>query len=90
MLIEFAVTNYRSIKQQQTLSLVSANSSELQDTNTTAVLEGRLDLVRTAAIYGPNASGKSNLIKALQTMIAIVLWSAQSQRGDEVPVTPYL
>jgi AAA15 family ATPase/GTPase len=90
MLIEFAVTNYRSIKQQQTLSLVSANSSELQGTNTTAVLEGRLDLVRTAAIYGPNASGKSNLIKALQTMIAIVLWSAQSQRGDEVPVTPYL
>lgn len=90
MLIEFTVTNYRSIKHQQTLSMVSANSSELQNTNTTAVLEGRLDLVRTAAIYGPNASGKSNLIKALQTMIAIVLWSAQSQRGDEVPVTPYL
>jgi AAA15 family ATPase/GTPase len=90
MLIEFTVTNYRSIKHQQTLSMVSANSRELQNTNTTAVLEGRLDLVRTAAIYGPNASGKSNLIKALQTMIAIVLWSAQSQRGDEVPVTPYL
>jgi AAA15 family ATPase/GTPase len=90
MLIEFAVTNYRSVKQQQTLSMVSASSNELQGTNTTPVLEGRLELVRTAAIYGPNASGKSNLIKALQTMIAIVLWSAQSQRGDEVPVTPYL
>jgi len=90
MLIEFAVKNYRSIKNQQTFSMVSASSNELQKTNTTTILEGRLDLVRTAAVYGPNASGKSNLIKALQTMIAIVLWSAQSQRGDDVPVTPYL
>lgn len=90
MLIEFAVKNFRSIKNQQTLSLVSASSNELQNTNTASVAEGRLDLVRSAAIYGANASGKSNLIKAFQTMIAIVVGSAQSQRGDEVPVMPYL
>lgn len=90
MLIEFAVKNFRSIKNQQTFSMVSASSNELQNTNTASVAEGRLDLVRTAAIYGPNASGKSTLIKAFQAMIAIVVGSAQSQRGDEVPVMPYL
>lgn len=90
MLIEFSVKNFRSIKERQTLSMVSANGGELRDTNTMGVLDGKLTLLRSAAVYGPNASGKTNLIKALQTMRRLVLSSAQRQRGDDLRVIPYL
>lgn len=90
MLIEFSVKNFRSIQARQSLSLTSASSNELRQTNTMPVLDGKLALLRSTAVYGPNASGKTNLIKALQTMQQIVLSSAQRQRGDAVGVTPYL
>jgi len=70
--------------------MVGASSEEFLGTNTTSMLGGKLNLLRSAVIYGPNASGKTNLIKGLQTMRRIVLHSAQSQRGDEIGVTPYL
>lgn len=90
MLIEFSVTNFRSIRERQTLSLVSDSGREFQQTNTVSVLEDKLDLLRSAAIYGANAAGKSNLIKALQAMKNIILASAQGQRGLDLPITPYL
>lgn len=90
MLVEFTVKNFRSIKERQTLSMVSNSGKELYDSNTISILNGKQSLVRSAVIYGPNAAGKSNLIKALKTMEEIVLESAQGQRGDKLPVTPYL
>jgi len=48
-------------------------------------------LVKTAAIYGANAAGKSNILKAMETMQEIVLESSSKyQRGDELPVKPFL
>ncbi|MCB0105426.1 MAG: ATP-binding protein [Caldilineaceae bacterium] len=89
MLVEFATKNFRSIKERQTLSMVSTSSKELRDSNTMPILSNKQSLVRSAVIYGPNAAGKSNLIKALKTMEEIVLESAQGQRGDKLPVIPY-
>jgi AAA15 family ATPase/GTPase len=49
-----------------------------------------IDLLRSAAIYGPNAAGKSNLLMALRSMKEIVVKSALNrQRGDKLPVTPF-
>lgn len=90
MLIQFSVKNFKSIKEKQTFSMVSNKSKELETTNTFSALNGKLNLVRVAAIYGPNASGKTSLFQALQTMKMIITSSAQSQRGDELPITPYL
>lgn len=90
MLIEFSVVNYRSIKERQTFSMVSNSGRELQDSNTISLPNHKLELLRSAAIYGPNASGKTNLIEALKTMEKIVLSSAKGQRGDELPIIPYL
>ena len=89
MLIDFSVQNFRSIKEELKLSMVSTSGKELRATNTFSALDNKLDLVRSAAIYGPNASGKTNLIKAVQTMRRIVLRSAQLQHGDEIGVIPY-
>jgi len=90
MLIEFSVKNFKSIKERQTLSMMATSGGELRNSNVTQALDNKLDLVRAAAIYGPNASGKTNLIKAMETMRRIVLKSSQGQRGDAIGVTPYL
>ncbi len=91
MLIEFSVANFRSLRDRQTFSLAKAKGDELAETNTfTASAVNEFDLLRSAAIYGPNAGGKSNFLRAMQAMKEIVLESATSlQRGDQLPMTPF-
>ncbi len=92
MLIEFTVRNFLSIREPATLSLVKGSGDELQETNVMVPDAPRmLPLVRSAAIYGPNAAGKSNLIKALTVMQKMVQESArESQAGEPLPVTSFL
>lgn len=93
MLIEFSVTNYRSINECQTLSLVaSENVDNFRESHTFAAPNSKdLHLLKSTAIYGPNASGKSNLVRALKTFQNIVVNSAsRMQEGDEFDVQPFL
>ncbi len=92
MLIEFTVRNFLSIREAASLSLVKGSGDELQETNVMVPdAPGTPPLVRSAAIYGPNAAGKSNLIKALKVMERMVRESArESQAGEPLPVTPFL
>ena len=71
MILEFSVTNFRSIKEKQTLSLLKTKKNELKNNFTTLTLStGKtLDVLNSAVIYGANASGKSNLIWALTMML---------------------
>lgn len=91
MLIEFSVANFRSLRDRQTLSLVKAKGQELDSTNTFRVSAANdFDLLRSVAIYGPNAGGKTNLLRALDTMKTIVLRSSASQQhGDKLAITPF-
>lgn len=92
MLIQFSVKNFRSFRDQQTLSLVRGKGDELADTHSfEPSISGATPLLRSAAIYGPNASGKSNLLRALLAMRHTVINSAAaSQRGETLKVTPFL
>lgn len=91
MLIEFRVGNFRSIRSPQTLTLTKAAGGELMVTNTfrtQAVNE--FELLRSAAIYGANAAGKTNILKAMYAMKKTILESATDlKRGDKLPVTPF-
>jgi len=72
--------------------MTASTATELQGNNTfpSPVSAGQ-NLLRSAVVYGPNAAGKSNLIKAMATMRDIVLASSnESQVGQNVPVTPFL
>jgi uncharacterized protein len=81
MLLGFTLANYRSFRVERTLQLTRP---------------GRLheagflhpDLVPAIAIFGANASGKSNLLRALGTMFSMIRSSASSE-GDRLPFTPY-
>ncbi|MEY1661575.1 AAA family ATPase [Isoalcanivorax beigongshangi] len=90
MLIEFSVKNFRSIRERQTLSLVRGTGQELVDSNSfKSNTVNDIELLRSAAIYGPNAGGKSNFLLAVRAMKEIVVKSARTQRGDSLPVVPY-
>ena len=69
MLIEFKVTNYRSFKEEQTLSFVAARDTTHPDN---LIRVGKTRLLKACAIFGANASGKSNLVHALQNLSLFV------------------
>lgn len=93
MLIDFSVTNYRSILERQTLSMAASSYfKELETLNTFDV--GLADkvprLLRSTVLYGPNASGKSTLIQALHFVQDSVLNSQkESQAGDVIDTVPF-
>jgi uncharacterized protein len=91
MLVEFRVKNFRSLRDEQVLSLVASKDKTLEHTHTLASgLKAAPSLLRSAAIYGANASGKSNLIKALQYMRGVVMESATViQPGQTYAVQPF-
>lgn len=91
MLVEFRVKNFRSLRDEQVLSLVAAKDNTLSATHTVPTGIGAAPvLLRSTAVYGANASGKSNLIKALQYMRGVVAESATAiQPGQTFAVQPF-
>src|SRR5271166_14541 len=90
MLIRFKVANYRSIRETQKLSMVPTPAKEHMDSHTS--LSGIKDpdrLLRSAVIYGPNAAGKTNVLKAMQFMQAMVINSATAPPTAESPYDPF-
>ncbi len=83
MLISFTVGNFRSFAEPQTLSMVAAKD----DAHPGHVVDcGTFGLLRTAGLYGANASGKSNLIKAFRVAKDFVALSATKMNlGDPIP-----
>ena len=88
MLLEFSVGNYLSFKTKTTLSLFATPIKEHIDTNIFSTQ--RYDLLKGAVIYGANASGKSNMIKAMSTMRRLVLQSFEQSSANELDITPFL
>ena len=83
MLVEFRIKNFRSLRDEQVLSLVASTDKTLLDTHALDTgLKASPHLLKSAVVYGANASGKSNLIKALQYMRGVVLESATLQPGQ--------
>jgi AAA15 family ATPase/GTPase len=89
MLIAFSVQNFKSIRDLQTLSLEARKDDHLAWSN--VIEEGKLRLIKSAAIYGPNASGKSSVIGAMIWFRGFVLESSkEGQAGDAIGVKPFL
>jgi hypothetical protein len=84
MLIEFSVANYRSFKNRVTFSMVAApikSKDKSLDENNVFEVRPRLNLLTSAAIYGANASGKSNFVSAMRFMREFVLSSTEETRA---------
>jgi AAA15 family ATPase/GTPase len=73
MLIEFSMENFLSFKDLTTISLVAAKSFKEHKESHIIEIGKTLNLLKSAVIYGNNASGKSNLIEAMSFMKATIL-----------------
>lgn len=87
MLIQFAVENYMSLRDETVLSMNAGAGSELRE-NLQDYQDGYL--LPTAAIYGANAAGKSNIFKAMTAALRIIRESNDRQIDRAVPfIHPY-
>lgn len=93
MVIEFQVGNYRSFKEIVTFSMVASSLKSKDsniDQNNTFAVDSNLTILKSAAIYGANASGKSNLIEAMEFMRSFVKNSSkETQTGESIDVEPF-
>lgn len=88
MLIQFRVENHRSLRDEQVLSLV-ATSDKAGPHMLRAEGLGEV-LVPVVALYGANASGKSNVLAALDFMHRAILESQRKWEVDGTPREPFL
>ena len=89
MIAEFTVENFRSFKEKQTFSLISTKDKELLELNTFES-EKKLSFLKSAVIYGANASGKSNFFNALLFFLNFsVLSGPRKQAKDPIETDPF-
>lgn len=93
MLVQFTVENYQCFAQAQQLSMVAAPDQSLADNLLDLSVPGIAGarLLKSALIMGPNASGKSSLLGALNKMRELVLHSASGGRETKgLGLQPFL
>lgn len=84
MLLEFRFKNFRSFREEQTLTLAASGDKSLETYNTApSGVKAVPRVVLSAVVYGANAGGKSNLLRALQFMAAVVTQSAAMMQAGE-------
>lgn len=91
MVLEIALTNFFSINEKITLDLQAAN---IQTKEAHALAENTFSvggerLLKTVAIYGANASGKSNIIKGVKAAVDMILDSHNYNEGDNFGFKPF-
>lgn len=87
MLIDFSFKNVRSFKNEATLSMETGELiEEYVQENTVDI--GDITLVKSAFVFGGNASGKTNVIKAFQLLRSLVI-SGTSSDFELLPTDTY-
>lgn len=89
MLIEFSVENFRSFKKRATLSLMASADRTHVDNLLPDSTMSKNGFLRSAAVFGANASGKSNLIMAMALLRNFVIGSHQYQKGTRLNHQPF-
>lgn len=88
MLLQFSVTNHRSIKDTAVISMLASKDKSLKECIISP--DGKKELLPVMAVYGANAAGKSNLLHAVLTMRDMVAGeSAKLLKGQMLPQEPF-
>ncbi|HHU98134.1 MAG: ATP-binding protein [Bacteroidales bacterium] len=93
MLLQFSVKNYKTFKNKATLSLIASNYDKgtKETENVTYQEQFNLRILKSAVIYGANASGKTKLIEAFMFWKDFIINSSKgSQEGEKIEITPFL
>lgn len=88
MLLNFRVANFRSINEMVVLSMVPSDIKNqmnvIHRTNPNATKNKEYYGLTSAAIYGANASGKSNIIKALSEFMSFIIHSSENKPNEAI------
>lgn len=91
LLIQFNFKNFKSFREEATLDLSAAKMTEFSDR---VVTVGSEKILPVAAIYGANASGKSNIYNAFEYMSEYVAesfkYGDEEEKFEEFRPTPFL
>jgi len=90
MLVEFRVKNFLSFKEEVVFSMLTSGKKEHPENLIPFDEEKSEYLTKTAMIYGPNASGKTNLLKAINFLCSGVLRSKNLSTSGKIDITPFL
>lgn len=88
MIAEYKVSNFFSIRSEQTLSFLSTRDSFMEN-EYTHLADDKVRLLKIGMIYGANASGKSNILKAL-TYFRDLMINVPSDKNEELNWVPFL
>ena len=86
MLLEFSVTNFFSFKEKTTFSMLASFDNCLENN---FVNVGNEKVLKMTAIYGANASGKSNLFKILGIISNMIRNSNFINPNAMLPIVPF-
>lgn len=86
MLVNFTFKNFRSFRNEMTLSMEAASIQELSEAVVKSCDE---ELLPVAVMYGANSSGKSNVLKALKAMRDVLLNSVKLNPKDKLDAEPF-
>lgn len=89
MIVQFILQNFLSFKEEQVFNFVATNDDS-DPSHVVDTFHPQIQILRTAAIYGANGSGKSNLFKALAKMRKIVLDSRHNYPDTDLGFQPCL
>ena len=84
MIVEFTIENFRSIKDEQTFSLYAENPGDHLLDNISYPGDQRIGTLKSAGIYGANASGKSNVLLAFEALQYLIAMSGDWKDGDPI------
>ena len=85
MLLYFKTANSRSYQEEVEFSMIAADYGNKQLNHTIFIEKYGISLLKTSVIYGANAAGKSNLLKAISDGVQLVLNSVKNNKGDSLP-----
>lgn len=88
MIAEFSIENFFSIKSKQKISFEPTSDSFMADDYTYEVKQG-VRLLKLGIIYGANASGKTNILKAIEFFRMLVL-KMPKDRNEVTGVVPFM
>ncbi|MGQ7871456.1 AAA family ATPase [Sunxiuqinia sp. sy24] len=92
MLIQFSVGNFKTFKDKVTLSMIASNYDKETREEENVISNSKYNLrnLKSAVIYGANASGKSKFMEALMFMRHFTINSSKdSQKGDDISIEPF-
>ena len=94
MIIEFQVKNYLSFKDLTIFSMVGMKSFKEHEPDNVIQFDEKFKILKSAAIYGSNGSGKSNFVKSLAFMKGLILNSFRDalleENNTKIPLKKFL